>query len=715
MTFVPRWSRMSTVVVVLALAGFASSTSRLLGQSSSPVPRPAFAIPPEPFNFRPGDTLSLRTLVQRPPVLPGVISWTIESRRHRGPLTVMSLSPDGKLLATGGVDGNVRVWNAESGAFVRALVGHGTGVIGLAWSPDGNALASVGGSDGTARLWDASTGMTIRTLKGHKGYTHHVAWAPDGQSIVVAGGTSGFVTLWDLVKGEQVRTVEVGSTITAVAWSPNNRDVAISGRASGVQVRELRQNTSSFQGMLPDQYGTAVAWSPDGKTIVGGSPTKTIVWDVESGSQTHELDTPAVGVAFSPDGSSLAVSSGIDVKLWPTAKFAEKPKLFPIVTSRPVGWAVDGASFFSMVPASVSRWSVEPPKAAGLIDAAGDAVVLVAPNRPFITGLNTKSLTLWDPATAKMLAVLEGHTAVVTATAWSRDGKFLATASADKTIRVWDATGKPVKTLAGHEAAVSCVAWADDRTLASGSTDKTIRIWQATTDAAPRVLPVQTHPVTALAWSRDGRMLATGTDKKVQLWQADADKPSQTIPVAAGVRSLAWTGTGKSIAVSVLNGELQVFNTVGGKLLQAFGREGTTPAISLSWAADGITLLISRSYVAQVLRTGSATPVVSLNGLAPVAQATWGINGSVFVSCTDRTGRVYDQASGVLRATVVSEAATLTVVSAAGHYRATDDAENELVYVVQTPTTQETLSPKEFAARFRFKNLPATVSLPGGK
>src|SRR5438094_974842 len=83
---------------------------------------------------------------------------------HRGYLATSALSPDGKKLATGGLDGIVRVWDADTGEFLRALVGHNSYVYGLAWSPDGTVLASAGSFDGTARLWDAATGMPLRVL-----------------------------------------------------------------------------------------------------------------------------------------------------------------------------------------------------------------------------------------------------------------------------------------------------------------------------------------------------------------------------------------------------------------------------------------------------------------------------------------------------------------------------------------------------------------------
>src|SRR5579872_6917633 len=112
---------------VVLLAGCAAA--------AEPVP-----ITPEPLALKTGAPLSTRALVARPPFVKGLRSWTVETRRHRGYLVTLAVSPDGRSLATGGLDGVVRVWDADSGRLVRALVGHDSYVYGLAWSPDGNTL-----------------------------------------------------------------------------------------------------------------------------------------------------------------------------------------------------------------------------------------------------------------------------------------------------------------------------------------------------------------------------------------------------------------------------------------------------------------------------------------------------------------------------------------------------------------------------------------------
>jgi hypothetical protein len=105
--------------------------------------------------------ISVRALTMQPESLPGVQSWTLETPAHRGPINSVAYSPDGQILATGGEDSTVRVWESSSAKLLRVLHGHDGIVWRVAWSHDGKRLASAS-EDGTVRLWDPATGQLFK-------------------------------------------------------------------------------------------------------------------------------------------------------------------------------------------------------------------------------------------------------------------------------------------------------------------------------------------------------------------------------------------------------------------------------------------------------------------------------------------------------------------------------------------------------------------------
>ena len=144
-----------------------------------------------------------------------------------------------------------------------------------------------------------------------------------------------------------------------------------------------------------------------------------------------------------------------------------------------------------------------------------EGVAFSPDGRLLATASRDKTARLWDPATGECLRTLTGHEDAVWGVAFSPDGRLLATASYDETARLWDpATGECLRTLTGHDGMVRDVAFSPDgRLLATASTDKTARLWDPATGQHLRTLTVHgTHGVQDVAFSPDGQLLATGSD-----------------------------------------------------------------------------------------------------------------------------------------------------------------------------------------------------------
>ena len=237
---------------------------------------------------------------------------------HAGSVNDAVFSSDGKLLATAagepGLFGEAKLWNVTDGSLLHTLRGHKDSLYAVALSPDARLLAT-GGYDSAIHLWDAASGKPVRTLEGHNGPVYDLAFRPDGKVLASASGDR-TVKLWDVVTGERLDTLkESTQELYAVAFTPGGDRVAAAGVDNRIRVWSITADAKEGSNVLlmskfaHDEAILRLAYSADGKLLASSAEDRLVkVWNGSDVSNRETLQPQsdwASGVAFDPAGDLL--------------------------------------------------------------------------------------------------------------------------------------------------------------------------------------------------------------------------------------------------------------------------------------------------------------------------------------------------------------------------------------------------------------------------
>ena len=281
-----------------------------------------------------------------------------------------------------------------------------------------------------------------------------------------------------------------------------------------------------------------------------------------------------------------------------------------------------------------------------------NCVALSPDGKRLASASDDQTVKVWDATSGQEVLTLKGHTSGVRSVAFGPDGKRLASASEDQMVKVWDASsGQEMLTLKGHEEDVYCVAFSPDgKRLASAGVDQTVRVWDGTTGQELLTLKGHTNWVTSVAFSPDGKRLASaGWQQTVKVWDTTTGQETLTLKGHSGpVGTVAFSPDGQRLASASYDQTVKVWDaTSGQETLTLKGHIGRVRTVAVS--PDGKRLAsASEDQKVKVWDAMSDQEALTLKGHTNVVwRVAFSPDGKRLASASfDRTIRVLDATTG---------------------------------------------------------------------
>lgn len=510
-----------------------------------------------------------------PSDLPGAVEAVLHQalQRSRVVLTLShgsaaAYSQDGSVLGTGDGDGTITLWDADTGQELRTLNGHSGPVTSLAFSPDGENLASVG-LDGVLRIWDVEASILRWELRPALGDLVDVDISDRGQYVAVAG--AGGAQIRSLQDGRPLtRYGEHESLVSGIAFSASSRLIATYGQSAETRLWDPQTGKTRLvlAGSHPG-FISGIDMSPDGSLLAASSENGLGVWRIPDGELVTSIrvTSPIADAAFGPDGSTVAlVSEAGAVSVWDSHTGEEVLRLGDTYGSpRSLAYRPDGKHLAVSTMSGQTRVFDLDAELAGesLSFSAGSFVydVTYSPDGSLIAVTTQDSgVMLVDPTSAETVIALESQPEIISQSAFSPDGRFLATPD-QELVAVYDLQLRSrVLQLTGPSQPVTAVEFSPQGdVLASGYTGGGIILWEVRTGEKLASLSGHRGPIGDLDFSPDAATLASsGWDSLVLLWEVPSGRRSRALtghrfeifalefsPDGSLLGTAAWDLTGK--------------------------------------------------------------------------------------------------------------------------------------------------------------------------
>jgi len=512
---------------------------------------------------------------------------------HSHPVNCVKFSPDGSRLASASFDNTLSLWSLETGQKLATLLGHTDRVMRVAFSPDGEILAS-GSQDNTIRLWHSNTGQAFRKLTTNAS-AGRIDLSPDGKMI--AATAKGGIVLLKYKTGDQIVLLKQNTTIYCAQFSPDGRSLVATSYQT-VRLWTLQPDLQNSSWVDLGGHGGNVYWatfSPDGLYIASTSDDHTIrIWNAGNGQSTVQpLPGHVSGVrsvAVSHDGAFIVSGSNDKlVRVW-NARTGDSMLL-------PLGGHTNSVSSVAILDGRLIA-SVSAPASAPQVLARYSVWEWLfeseqGQKRERERAQPDYTIRLWDLQSGVVVCEpLCGHTSYIMAVKFSNNGRLLASASEDRTVRIWDVATQQASAVGPLRCqyGANTVAFSpDDGVVAAGDDGGRVYLWRTDTGKqAHEPLHANNEIVWSVAFSPDSTQIASCGDKDtVRIWDIKTGRCNLVLRGHINfVRSVAWSPDGRIICTGSHDLTLRLWNTTTGAPLVTL--RGHTKAVqSVAFTHDG--------------------------------------------------------------------------------------------------------------------------------
>ncbi len=440
------------------------------------------------------------------------------------------ISPDARYVAL--IESlAIQIWELRTGIARGQVSIEGGQMSFKGFSPDGYYFSwsnLIGRNSETLYISDVFSGRSIASLP-HPDRINLAAFSSDGKHLVT-GGQDGITRVWQTNSGREIARLNQDGAVYSGAFSPfgEGKYVVSAGADGVVRLWQASRGDQVIFDIVKGSFGdSSVSLSPDSKFIVAGEDRIIRVWEVKTRKEFMRItaDYNVESVIFSPDQKYLiAALSNETVIVW------------DVETRKVISSMTEDAS-----PGHAER-------------------IAVSADSRYVASSGSEKTLVWESSSGTVVARIADGGILI---AFTPDGKYLALAGGNSSIRIWEvSTGRAVTEITHSDSVTSLAFSPDGRYIMSGSNDSTARLWETTTGMEVTRL-IHDSGVTSVAFSPDGKFITSASrDKTARIWETTTGREVARLTHDAEVSTIAFSPTGRYVVSGSSDQTIRVWETL---------------------------------------------------------------------------------------------------------------------------------------------------------